>query len=391
MTDLASLHGNPDKSDEVQIAEILNRIAAKVQLPPTIVDVGANLNASVSAPFIAQGWSALLIEPQSYCAGILREKFGKNKNVVVVQCACSDSTGTAPLMHGKEGLGSELATLNQDVDAWTSFAVSRSESEEVRVRLLKDVLAEHGGFAEVGILKVDTESWDYAVLRGAGLDVLKPKIIVTEEYLWKSADTVSKHILLEDAGYINLGFVRYNTVWIHHSLGLRWSHDVLGPWLSDLGFPTPFQDARSGTHGIGELIAKTRVDENLSYASASIWIACFPTSTLKTGQDSQVLVTITNMSNLPIPSLATSDGNKGIYLSYHVLDAASGAVLNWDGPRLELPRDIRPGVASPMLFSLHVPAHDAPLRLVFELVQERVGWFGSGGAAGANSFLVPCL
>jgi FkbM family methyltransferase len=223
---------NAFRREEKIILEYLESLEG--MLRPLIVDVGGNKEAEISAPFIAKGWRALIVEPQVYCVSRLRSKFADLPNVQIIQAACSDKPGVMKLYRGQDGQGSEASTLNDRSDPWLDQARS-SEFEMVNVRTLTSVLLEANILEQIGILKIDAESWDYFVLKGFDLIRFHPQVIVTEEYLWDIDGSIAKHNLLDAAGYINAGFVGYNSVWLSRTLGANSAMVRLIPWLSRVG------------------------------------------------------------------------------------------------------------------------------------------------------------
>jgi FkbM family methyltransferase len=202
-----------------------------------IVDVGGNSEANFSAPFALEGWECLIVEPQPHCVERLRSTFAGLPNVRIVQKACSDRDGELKLYQGKDGPGSEVSTLSEASDPWMNQVRSEAFSL-VEVQTLTGLLEEHGTSERIGVLKVDTESWDYLVLKGCDLHRFGPQVIVTEEYFWNIDQTIEKHLLLERNGYVNVGFVGYNSVWTSKEAGAAGVYSILHNWLLRVGrFP----------------------------------------------------------------------------------------------------------------------------------------------------------
>lgn len=224
------------KCEERTIIQYLETLLGA--LSPSIVDVGGNKEAEITTPFAHRGFRALVIEPQEFCIRRLRAKFSHLPNVQVVQAGCSDAPGTLKLYHGKGGEGSEVATLSDRKDPW--FDRVRGDTfDTISVRLLTDIVAEAGIDPPIGILKIDTESWDYRVLKGFDLKRFRPQVIVTEEYLWSIDESIAKYELLDSCGYTNVGFAGYNSVWVHRDLGATAAMLRLSTWLARIGRRPP--------------------------------------------------------------------------------------------------------------------------------------------------------
>lgn len=230
-------HRIPKKSEEGAIAKLLLSISQNFQ--HGFVDVGANLKAELARPFIEQNWNTLLIEPQPHCAANLRVLYADFANVRILQCGCSFEPGELKLYLGVNKESTEVATFSSRDDPWMNI-VRSDDAIAVPVDTLTAILCREAFPNEFGILKIDTESWDYNVLRGLNFNEFRPAAIVTEEYLWDVESTIAKHLMLEENGYVN----------IHRRHGARWSALVLRDWLSDIGrYPTAMGGAKETTLG----------------------------------------------------------------------------------------------------------------------------------------------
>jgi hypothetical protein len=78
-------------------------------------------------------------------------------------------------------------------------------------------------------------------------------------------------------------------------------------------------------------------------------------------------------------------GEKHVALSYHWFDAATGALLVYDGVRTLLPDDVAPGATVRLHATVMAPQRPGRLRLHLELVHENATWFGEQGDAGFDA------
>lgn len=158
--------------------EIINGLLAELR-DRSVVDVGAELG-SVSEALLEAGWGPLvLLEPTPESVSHLRQKFAGNTRITVHQLAAGENTRTATFkraFHGDEqlpGLNSARMRPRVKVDFRHPF--------QAEVRTL-DWLAGEGTIPlRPGLLKVDAEGMEMAVIRGA--HTLRPKIMVTEHWL----------------------------------------------------------------------------------------------------------------------------------------------------------------------------------------------------------------
>jgi O-Antigen ligase len=78
-------------------------------------------------------------------------------------------------------------------------------------------------------------------------------------------------------------------------------------------------------------------------------------------------------------------GAKHVALSYHWFDAATGALLVYDGVRTPLPHDVAPGASVRLHATVKAPPQPGRLRLHLEMVHENTTWFGQQGDAGFDA------
>jgi len=127
----------------------------------TIFDVGANIGQSAEAfrRFFPES-TVYCFEPVSATYQILVDNLGGNKHVKSFHCALGEETRTQTMYF-------------QEDPQWNSLASSvnkpRAESERgetVQVITLDGFLSDHG-INTIDLLKIDTEGYELAVLKGA--------------------------------------------------------------------------------------------------------------------------------------------------------------------------------------------------------------------------------
>jgi len=364
----------PNKNSEFYIACILDILSSIDNFPKNIIDVGANINASISLPFIKKHWDALLIEPQIYCVNGLVEQFRFYSKVEVVCCGCSNVDSVEKLFSAKEGEGSELATFSSTEDPWMLMVRDDNNYTNVQVNRLSSLIESRLAFHDVGILKIDTESFDYKVLLGLELDRHHPKIIVTEEYLWNIDDLISKHKLLENNGYICIGWSGYNTIWVCSKFfNLSWCEIYLWPWLQDVKRVRTPLNAISGLHSISELLNRTPYYDNcLNELDVSVSARI---KTIISSEQRQIPVSVSNFGQKTIPSLPKVGEKDQLFISYHLI--FNGQMFIWDGLRTPLPTDIRPREAAIIDMNIIAPNIPGEYRLEVDFVIEGKSWFSS--------------
>lgn len=217
----------------------------------SVVDVGTERGA-LAAALRAAGFGPLwLLEPFPGHAAHLRERFGSEPGVRVLEVAAAVRDGTAELHLAREPSG-------EGMDAFHSLVPGRSGPElrwqgslPVRTRSLDSLCAEGEVPRCLGLLKVDAEGSDADVLRGAA--GLQSEVVMVE--FWRDLpDTTGPcpytleelRELVEPLGPRRFLYVRHGLR--HISVG-RWgvADPEVGEWGNLLFFADPLVDAVEAT------------------------------------------------------------------------------------------------------------------------------------------------
>lgn len=177
----------------------------------TVVDVGANdgFFSSNSYPFIVRGWRGLLIEPHPEAFQKAKQLHRRRQQVSLLNAACSDQDGALDLQLLAGDDGGSHSFLGSPAPGHQPATPARAESFRVQVRRLEALLAEFQIPPDFGLLTIDTEGHDFAVLRGANLPRYRPRVIITE----KNPDDAEKAGYLRDNGYRVHVALPYDTIW----------------------------------------------------------------------------------------------------------------------------------------------------------------------------------
>ncbi len=143
-----------------------------------IVDVGAGLPVTISNSyhFEQNGWRAVCIEPNAYLAEELRQHRRE-----VVACAVADyCADDVPFTIVHSGYGMTSASGLAVYDAFLAdpnLRLQRTEELCVQDRTLDWLAANlEPPLTSIDILSIDTEGYEFPVLRG--LTTIKPQVIV---------------------------------------------------------------------------------------------------------------------------------------------------------------------------------------------------------------------
>jgi FkbM family methyltransferase len=157
----AALYGQTAEVD--LCAAFLSRLEHR-----SVIDVGAERGAYVEEMLRAGSERIFAIEPEPRNIAFLKQRFLRDKRVTVHACAASEADGVLHLhlSEGPDGVSvpfghTTLERPNTDEIAWRTTIT-------VRARSLAS-LAERGEISKrAGILKIDTEGHDLAVVTGMG-------------------------------------------------------------------------------------------------------------------------------------------------------------------------------------------------------------------------------
>ena len=147
----------------------------------SVLDVGAERGAFVEEMLRAGSERIFAIEPEPRNVAFLEQRFGPDKRVTLYPCAASDADGQLRLhlSEGPDGVPvtfghTTLERPNTDEIAWRTTI-------PVQARSLAS-LAEKGEIPKrVGILKIDTEGNDLAVVNGMGA-ILDCDVVIVEHW-----------------------------------------------------------------------------------------------------------------------------------------------------------------------------------------------------------------
>lgn len=138
----------------------LRHLERLVRQGGTFVDAGANIGlyTVVAATLLGSAGTVLAVEPSATTCALLRRNVELNRldNVIVVQKALSDMTGTARLFHVA---GAPNYSLGAPAGGTTTY-------EDVETATLDELVSTYT-LSEVSCVKIDVEGAEPLVLRGA--------------------------------------------------------------------------------------------------------------------------------------------------------------------------------------------------------------------------------
>jgi FkbM family methyltransferase len=156
------------------------------------IDIGANIGDTVAAFFQQESDTFLAVEPNPNFNKLLRENWGSNRNVIIVEEVCSSGS--------KEG--------NFEIQQASGTAIINQSKEGIviKCRSLDEILEDHPSAKTCNVLKIDTDGHDYEVIRGAHKLIIRNKPVVLFECdVFENANYVGECLealsIFSQAGY----------------------------------------------------------------------------------------------------------------------------------------------------------------------------------------------
>ncbi|MDQ2712257.1 MAG: FkbM family methyltransferase [Acidobacteriota bacterium] len=179
-------------------------------MPRFLVDVGAydGLTGSNSRALLEQNWQAVLVEPIPNLFSKLQANSSSLRGVSLVNAACSDRTGTANIRLGKDGTDTQMSSLSTHPLVEETLG---KEAVAVKTLTLRDLFSSERVPDDFGVLLIDAEGWDFAVLSGLANTSARPRIIVTEDF---AGTDEAKYDLLRREQYRFIGRWGCDSFWV---------------------------------------------------------------------------------------------------------------------------------------------------------------------------------
>ncbi|HKP62991.1 MAG TPA: FkbM family methyltransferase [Polyangiales bacterium] len=156
--------------DEVALVHGLLRRSR--DLPHVLVDVGAHVGSALR-PFCEDGWQIWAFEPDARNRAELMASFGNAPNVSIDARALSDTSRRGVPFYG--------SSESSGISSLHAFHASHTPQGRVDTLTLEQACRELG-IEQIGVLKVDVEGHDLAVLRGVPwhTERLRPAVVICE-------------------------------------------------------------------------------------------------------------------------------------------------------------------------------------------------------------------
>ena len=155
-------------------------------------------------------WRGILVEPLRDCFARLQSNYSGNSKLIFENIAISSKDEVRPFYRIKEGLDylpewcKGLGTFNQDVLLTHRWALPDIERyvERIDVPCISlSMLLEKHGVEAVDLLQIDTEGYDYEIIKQIDFEWFKPALIAFEHQYIARQDWEDCKNLLKNHGY----------------------------------------------------------------------------------------------------------------------------------------------------------------------------------------------
>ena len=190
---------------------------AELHPSATFVEIGSNDGEQHDhlRPFIlSREWSGVMVEPVPYVFERLRANYGSVDRVALENAAVGVSDGTRPFYHLVDAGEHERAQLPEWYDGIGSFSKEfllghskhmpdieeRIVCREVPTLTFASLCRKHG-LDRVDLLVVDTEGYDWELIRHIDLTAQRPILLIYEHFHLPYEDRAASRAHLEALGY----------------------------------------------------------------------------------------------------------------------------------------------------------------------------------------------
>jgi len=176
------------------------------------IQIGANdgMKDDPLQKFVKQyGWKGILVEPIPEAFEALKTNYGNNSDLKFINAAIAEEDGVRTLYSFRRDTdfkgGTLYSSFRRDVLLRNAHWVPEAAQQVVEVPVpclsMKSLLRETGGKA-VDLLLIDTEGFDFNILKMIDFSALKPPVIAYEHaHLAKSDMVAATDLLLAITSY----------------------------------------------------------------------------------------------------------------------------------------------------------------------------------------------
>lgn len=198
------------------IKEVI-RLFGKIHPEAVFIQIGANDGIALDplrTQVVCRRWRGVMVEPVPYVFERLKQRYGKHPRITLVNAAIADQEALLPFYSlGEPKPGEEvwgwyhaLGSFRKDVVLKHQYLIPDIEKriEEIQVQSMRfETLCTQTGITRIDLLQMDTEGYDYEIIRCLPFARFKPKLIVYEHQHLSAEDRAACRTLLHQQGYLS--------------------------------------------------------------------------------------------------------------------------------------------------------------------------------------------
>ena len=181
------------------------------------VEIGANDGEKYDhlSHLIRSGeWRGIMVEPVPYIFARLKSNYGSVPGVILENAAIADRDSRLPFYHVAQLDEKELAAVPDWYDGIGSFLLDTILSHREKIPGLEDRIVKtevpcmtfqslcvKHGVDKVDLVLIDTEGYDFEVIKGIDFAVHRPRLLIYEHFHLPSAERARCRRQLEGLGY----------------------------------------------------------------------------------------------------------------------------------------------------------------------------------------------
>jgi FkbM family methyltransferase len=181
------------------------------------IEIGANdgwHNDNLRASILSSRWSGIMVEPLPFVFERLGRNYGQLGRIVLENVAIADRDGELPFYHlarvedpKREKLPSwydQLGSFSREVVLSHDYLIPDIERRMVRTLvpcMTYEALCSKHGVRDVDLILIDTEGYDYEVIKQIDFKLHGPRMLVYEHFHLSTNDRAECRARIEQNGY----------------------------------------------------------------------------------------------------------------------------------------------------------------------------------------------
>lgn len=184
---------------------------------PLFIEIGANggdHHDHLRPLILSESWRGIMVEPVPYLFRRLRRNYGEVQSVALENLAIADENGERPFFHVVKAGRRERKRLPKWYDGIGSFSREnvlshRSDIPDIERRIVSTMvpcltfesLCRKHGVEKIDLLLVDTEGYDFEIIKRVDFARHRPRVLIYEHYHLSEAERAACASHLEGLGY----------------------------------------------------------------------------------------------------------------------------------------------------------------------------------------------